>query len=74
MKEKNNIMHKNKIVLVLGIIIVIAFALRVFQINSIGDINCRAKYKKVLQDCLSKNKSVLCDNCQKDIQNRIFNI
>ena len=46
----------------------------VFQINSIGDINCRSKYKKVLQDCLSKNKSVLCDNCQKDLQDRIFNI
>lgn len=38
------------------------------QINSLGDANCRPKYRKALIEYLEANKSKLCDSCKERLE------
>lgn len=43
-------------------------------VNSIGDKKCRPNLKAVLKDYYSKKRAVLCDDCQKRIDNNPFRL
>ena len=44
------------------------------KLNSIGCLECRAEYRKVIRDRLSRHKSELCDNCKDKLERNVFRI
>lgn len=73
--EKNPSLDAQIIKIFYDILKELGFKKVVFEINSIGDFQCRPYYKKVLVNFLKKKEKALCRNCRQRIKRnplRIF--